>query len=232
MPDKKKEVAKKEEVQTPAMLGGQGVLGAIDPKDLILPRIELGQAMSPSVQDGKNKAGEIYNSITNEAIEAPIHVIPVKNEKNFIRWVPRSEGGGMVYRTDDPQDKRVLEDTKWGTDGSKPLCTAYLNFLCLIKGQEMPLVLSFKDTSYKVGRKLLTMMAMNGGAIRSYVLGSASTTNNFGTFFIPTIDQGGTVEGEDLDRAVALHKSFAQTKMNFADERTDTASASDEIEEF
>ena len=233
MTQKKNEVTKATPPKPPAMGGGQGVLGNIDPKDLILPRIELGQAMSPSVQEGKNKPGDIYNSITNEVYPSPIHIIPVKNEKNFIKWIPRDQGGGILYRTDDPQDPKVLEDTKWGDDGSKPSCTAYLNFLCIIRGVEMPVVASFHDTGYQTGRRLLTMMAMNGGQVRSYVLGATVKTNAFGKFFVYTVEQGGPVDDDELQRATALHNTFAETKMNFADERSDSSAAPvNEVEEF
>lgn len=201
----------------PAIAGNQGILDAVDPKDLILPRIDIGQGLSPLVQnaDSPIKVGDLYNCITKEIYEQPLSIIPVKNEKNFIKWLPRDQGGGIVYRKDDPTDKDVIRDTKWGAAGEKPSCTAYLNFLCIIPGEEMPVVASFHDTSYQAGRKLLTMMAMAGGKVMSYKLSAITKTNNYGTFFVSAVEKGALVEGADLDRAIELHKTFSETKMNF-----------------
>lgn len=230
----KKNIVKKEEASVPAVLGNQGMLGNIDPKDLLLPRIDVGQGLSPQVTnaDSPIKVGDLFNSVTEEVYEKPVLIIPVKNEKNFIKWVARDQGGGIVYRTDDPKDERVIQDTKWGEDGAKPSCTAYLNFLCILPGEEMPVVASFHDTSYKAGRKLLTMMAMAGGKVLSYKLNSTDKTNSFGTFQIFTVEKGDAVEGADLERAVELHKVFSDVKMNFSEERTEGTPSTEETEEF
>ena len=230
----KKNIVKKEETSVPAVMGNQGILGSIDPKDLLLPRVDVGQGLSPQVTSEKSpiKVGDLFNSVTEEVYEKPLLIIPVKNEKNFIKWVPRNQGGGIVYRTDDPKDERVIQDTKWGEDGSKPVCTAYLNYLCILPGQEMPVVASFHDTSYKAGRKLLTMMAMAGGRVQSYKLGATEKTNSFGTFQIFTIEKGELIEGADLERAIDLHKVFSDIKMNFSEERTEGDPVTEETEEF
>lgn len=217
MTEENKEVVKTQST-APALTGGAGMLGEIDPKDLILPRAELAQALSPSVQEGRAKPGEIINNLTGDKYELPLDIIPVKNEKNFIKWLPRDQGGGMVYRTDDPADLRVIEDTKW-INNQKPACTSYLNFLCLIAGEEIPLVISFHDTGYQTGRQLLSMLAMSGGAIKIYKLGAKQRTNNLGTFWVYTVSAGGDCTPEDLIRAQKFHDMFAKTKMKFSDER-------------
>lgn len=229
----KKNIVKKE-ASPPTTFGNQGMLGSINPDDLLLPRIDVGQGLSPQVTSAESpiKVGDLFNSVTEEVYEKPLLVIPVKNEKNFIKWVPRDQGGGIVYRTDDAKDERVIKDTKWGEDGAKPSCTAYLNYLCILPGQEMPIVCSFHDTSYKAGRKLLTMMAMAGGKVYSYKLGATEKTNSYGTFQIFTIEKGDLIEGSDLDRAIEMHKVFSEIKMNFKEERAEGAQPVDESEEF
>ena len=82
-----------------------------DAKDLLLPRIELLQGLSSAVQDGKGRAGEIVNQISKSPLSTDIF-IPIAMQRRYIRWIPRSEGGGIEYQTSNPDDPRVIEDTK------------------------------------------------------------------------------------------------------------------------
>ena len=68
--------------------------------DYTLPFLQLLQDLSPSVQSRQNKAGEIFHSATKEVFsgEEGITFIPVYVSREFIEWVPRKRGGGLVGR--------------------------------------------------------------------------------------------------------------------------------------
>lgn len=230
-----KEVSKKQnnEVaelkQTP-----RGIDANISQDDLILPRLELTQALSPIVVQGDAKPGALLNSVDKTDLGDEVTIIPVILRKNFIRWIPRDQGGGMLWKSDDPSDPRVIEETKFGPDGQKPLATAYLNFLCMIEGESMPIVVSFSNTSYTAGRRLLTMAKMNGGDLfsHSYKLSAKSRTNRKGTFFVLEVEEGGLAKKEDYARAEKLYESFAQKDIKFQEEEDNSKPAAPQETEY
>lgn len=216
-----KELAKKDknEVATEAH-APRGIDDNITQEDLILPRLEMTQALSPIVVEGNAKPGALLNSVDKSDLGEEVIIIPVILRKNYIRWIPRDEGGGMLWKSDDPNDARVIEETKFGPDGQKPLATAYLNFLCMIEGQAMPIIVSFSNTSYTAGRKLLTMAKMNGGDLfsRTYKLTSKTRTNRKGTFFVLEVEEGTLSKKEDFANAEKLYNSFAKKDLKFQEE--------------
>jgi len=220
---KKTEVAVQEETQTAVMVNtGKDYDNNVGNEDLILPRVELLQALSPCVVNEGKKAGTIVNSITKEDLGQPI-IIPVFLSKNWIHWRPRAEGGGILWRSSDPTDERVIEETKWGEDGSKPLATAYLNFLCIIEGQDLPLIVSFCNTNYKAGRKLFTLTKMVPGHLYDcqYKLSSSHRTNNLGSFFVFDVVKHGPSTSEQRTKASQIQQMFAGKELKFESETVD-----------
>ena len=200
-----------------------------DPSDLLLPRVELLQSMSPAVQQGLGKAGQLVNQISKTPLHTDIFV-PIAMHRKYIKWIPRNEGGGIEYQTTDPKDPRVIEDTKWGPHGEKPSCTKYLNFLILLEGDTLPIVLSFAMTSYQAGRKLYTMAKMAGGDIwnKKYKLHAVSKSNQMGTFFVFDVTEAGDSEERERKIAEALYANFASRDLNF---EVDTGSQTVEASE-
>lgn len=78
---------------------GAGLEGA-DAKSFAIPFISLLQGLSPQCEPVKDggiegaKPGLFINSITNELFEE-ILVIPAAFRREFLRWAPRSSGGGF-----------------------------------------------------------------------------------------------------------------------------------------
>lgn len=95
----KNEVAKlkKQEVSTEvvdfAADAGMGLEGA-DKSSFAIPFITMLQGLSPQLEtvDGA-KPGLLINTITNE-LASEVFVIPVAYQRRYIRWAPRSSGGG------------------------------------------------------------------------------------------------------------------------------------------
>lgn len=188
-----KDVAVKQsaELTTPAPRGFEA---GVDAEDLIIPRAKLLQALSPEVQEGELKQGLIINSLTKDIL--PEEFIPVFTFKDFIRFNPRNaednafnpdfEPGQIIWRSKDPQDPRVLEETRFGADGSKPLATTFMNFFALFPGVSMPVIVSFSKTSYKTGKQLLSLAKFCGGDMfsRKYSLKAVKEQNDIGTYFV------------------------------------------------
>jgi len=213
---KKKEVAVKQPTEVAVPVVNKEIDRNVGNEDLILPRLELLQALSPSVVKDGATPGIIVNNLTKEDLGSPT-IVPIYLTKNWIRWRPRHEGGGMVWRSDDPTDPKVIEESKWGADGAKPLATAYLNFLCLVSGDSMPVIVSFCNTSYKTGRKLLTLVKMSPGHLfdSRFELSATSQTNNKGTFFVFDVKKIGPSTSEERAAASEIGSMFAGKDLNF-----------------
>lgn len=149
---------------------------------LSIPFINIAQSNSDVVAndliDGI-KAGLIYNNVTNEILNQPLIVVPVHREEQWVEWVPRLKGGGLVGRHDPDSDlvKSVIE-TNGGSrippkdaqgkrnpfstpDGNDLIETYYVYCLLLdAEGEtvESHAVLSFSGTKIGVYRKWLTSM--------------------------------------------------------------------------
>ncbi len=116
----------------------RGFEGGVDQEDLIIPRAKLIQALSPELAEGVEgiKIGSIINSLTKEILAQDF--IPIFTFKNFIRFNPRSkddpnfdsdyEPGAVIWKSVDPMDPRVKEQTKFGPNGEKPVAITFINF--------------------------------------------------------------------------------------------------------
>lgn len=100
---KENEVAIKENTAVGQVLdfsadAGAGLEGA-DAKSFAIPFIALLQGLSPQCEPVKDggvegaKPGLFINSITNELFEE-VFVVPAAFKREFLRWAPRSSGGG------------------------------------------------------------------------------------------------------------------------------------------
>lgn len=103
-PAKGKEVVKKEE--TPAWMKGYEGAGQDDigREDITMPRLKLGQAMSPEVKDDKIASeGDFIHNITKEVLAKAgdnLRFIPIAFSKEYILWYDRKgpHGGGIAAR--------------------------------------------------------------------------------------------------------------------------------------
>ena len=204
-----------------------------DAKDLLLPRVELLQGLSPAVQEGKGTAGDLVNQISKTPLPTE-YFVPITMQRRYIKWIPRDQGGGVEYQTSDPTDKRVIEDIKWGSHGEKPSCTAYMNFLILLEEQTLPIVLSFSMTNYQEGRKLYTMCKMANCDIwlKRYKVGTKAKTNNMGTWHVFDISEAGDASKENAAMAEKLYHSFGKTQFNVDLDATTTKVPADKDEDF
>jgi hypothetical protein len=223
----KKELAKTEPQDVAVYTGPTGMASNITQEDMRLPRISLIQAMSPSAQDGTHKSGDLVNTLTQEVLASPVILIPCFVFKNVIKWRPRSEGGGIIYRTTTITDE-VKRDLAWVGD-QKPSATAFINAVCLVDGQgDMPLIVSFCNTSYKTGQDLATLTALKRPAWRyQYELTAKKTTNTKGTFHVFSVKLGKPSTPEQMKAAEELYNQVKDMSIDTDYEGTTQAPITD-----
>lgn len=92
-----------------------------------------------------------------------------------------------------------------------------MNFLVLLEGSTLPIVLSFAMTNYNTGKKLYTMckMANQDMWLNKYKLSSISRTNAKGTWYVFDVDEAGKTEEKDALIAEQLYDTFASRDLNF-----------------
>jgi hypothetical protein len=169
MEEQKKEVAKVGGPLADLTQLQEGFEEPIDVKDIIISRATLLQALSPDVVAHGDvfRPGQIIDSVTKLVL--PESFIPLYKFTNYIRFNPRNNKhpdfdpaygpGEIIWRTNDPLDKRVIEETKFRGDDGKtaPLATKFLNYMSYFPGVDMPVVVSFSKTSYDAGKNLLNL---------------------------------------------------------------------------
>jgi len=205
--------------------GGRGFEEPIEREDLIIPRASLLQSKSPEVEeslekgDGKYKPGMVANSLTKEVLQAEF--VPVFKFTNWIRFNSRKkedsnfdpafDAGEIIWRSTDPLDPRVIEEAQFGPNGEKPKATKFMNFFCLFSGQQGPVILSFSKTSFKAGKKLISLALRAGGDMFSqkYRLGTKKEEKDSNTYYVLTVEPAGPADEQIYKEAEKLYEQFA-----------------------
>ena len=90
---------KPKEEQLPAVINfaedASNGLSDLTAQDYAIPYLSILQKTSPQLDTHDVKAGQIWNSVTELAANDMI-VIPCAYIRNFVEWVPRDMGGGLV----------------------------------------------------------------------------------------------------------------------------------------
>ncbi len=199
----------------------RGFEGGVNQEDLIIPRAKLIQALSPELKDGIEgiRIGSIVNSLTKEKL--PDEFIPIFTFKTFIRFNPRKkedpnflsgfDPGSVVWKSANPDDPRVIEETRFGINGEKPPATTFLNFFSYFPGCAMPIILSFSKTSYKTGKQLLSLAKFCGGDMfsRKYRLTSVMETKNMDSYAVLKVIPVGQVSQDEYRTCEFLWNEFS-----------------------
>ena len=145
----------------------------IRPGDILVPRLVLLQALSPSVSANKNRAGELINSVTGEVcLENDKSLIfhPVYHYLEWIKWGDRDQGGGIQERSLDPKGElaqMAFRREKHQDSQGKDVFTSteYHNFVALVPALslEQAYIISCSKTNLKKAKKLLGLAKFRGG---------------------------------------------------------------------
>lgn len=153
--------------------GAEGAVFSAD--DLLIPRLQLAQKMSPELDENDAKyidgikAGNFFNSVSRD-IYTEIDVIPCHSKTSYIEWVPRDQGGGLVgeHDADSPAVKNTLtveEDGKrrdvMESGNELVIADEFYSFIVKEDGDYEPVLISMKSTQRKVAKRWRTLISMN-----------------------------------------------------------------------
>lgn len=201
-------VATRDKVMTPAQvaeLDKLGSWGAEDTSaaDLIIPKILIMQGQSDFVNDDKIQArqGEIRDSLEGKLlakIGESIRFIPFFFYNTWVEFTEKEKKfvfSGMHVRD------RTNEDLEWEwvDNGVNKKRAKAINCYVLLEneledGVYLPYLLSFRNTSFKEGKKLVTLVEKLkqfklSPAHRVFELSTTKVTNEKGTWFGPEVTQ-------------------------------------------
>lgn len=209
------------------------VMEGADDSDKILPMAVIVQdSRKQKDKLGDHPDGTLVDSSTQEAITEPLFA-PIFGYKEYIAWKPRTEGGGIIYRTRDVNDVPPgdLEWTGSDADRQPPVCTIHRNFFVVFKGAQVPVVLSFKSSSKyqtKAAKLINTMMDRRsklGNGPAFFKISIEEEKNAKGEWFEPVVTFAGDCDCEETAKAIFEWGQFVQT----ADSNIEQADSIEEV---
>jgi len=168
----------------------------ITANDIIIPKILLMQAISQAVKDRKVFAGDLLHSINEVKMDTPLEFIVV----NYFKEILQYEDDKYIRKEPWTHDKEVHLVREETVKGIKINRTVSHNYgVILTKDIEemtpFPMVISFKKTGVKAGKKLGTSLLMleEFGAKpqdKTFKLVVKEEAGDRGTYFVFDIEQG------------------------------------------
>lgn len=210
--------------------------------DLVIPRLELVQSLSPCLQEGEGayiegaKPGMLFNNVTRELYGKSVQVIPVSFKKEYIVWANRKKvkGGGFVGAFQTEAEAEACLAVQEVPDNYLINDTA--NQFCLLvhpeTGDLVEIVVSMAVTKLKVSRQWNTLIRINGGDSfsRVYELGTFLDENKAGEkFHNYTVKNVGYVNELQYRQAEALYEvvSAGRATMSRDDDTSGSTVGSD-----
>jgi hypothetical protein len=168
--------------------------------DVVIPRLEVVQALSPQVKEGDPKfnddarAGMLVNSVTGQLYGREVFVVPVIYTKQWLVWMARKDKagnplpGGFFGAYNSPEEAQVRVEAEGGA-------AKYIEsidtpqHLCLIvdgnTGKFDEIMVSMPRTKAKISRAWNSMVKMAGGDrfSRVYRVATSLEKNQRGDFY-------------------------------------------------
>ncbi len=203
------------------------MFGEFEREDLTIPRLQLLQSMSPEVDDGLGKPGDLFVKGQNRNLgKADLEFIPLMRSKSRILWKDLSQGGGILCQAHDGKTGvgapggtcDVCPMQEWhGKD--KPQCDVYQNIIVVFRRDEewFPVAVSGARTKLKPLRELNNLLALELNKQRplfakSYFLKviekSSKTGKKYFTFAITPANQNQVLPIEEQERAYGIFQKF------------------------
>lgn len=163
----------------------------VEMQDLVIPRIELVQALSHCLEEGGAdyiegaKPGMFYNSVTRELYGPQVIVCPVFFKKQYLVWKDRKKGGGFGGAFDSMQEANERISQEQTDQDAWEAIETHQQIVLVINPENhetSEAVLSCARTKQKVSRQWNSLIRVNGfdRFSRIYELFGVDDENNSG----------------------------------------------------
>lgn len=203
----------------PAWMAEDSARGSeeVTSKDIILPRIDVLQALSPQIKKSDPQyiegaeQGVIFNTVSGELYGNKVAFIPVTFKREFIIWQDRKAGGGFrgAFATEDEAEEERLS---LENPDSHEVVETHVHFVLLVHpdGRVEEAVLSLARSKRKVSRKLNSLVQMVSGDRfgRMYNLTATEVDGPKGEYWSFEVSPVGYVTKPLYDRGLACYESI------------------------
>ena len=208
-------VATRNDVPEYIKQGGARGSEAVEQEDLIIPRLEIIQSLSPARKKDKPEyiegaeEGMLFNTVTRELYGTEVFIVPVMFLKEYLLWINRDAGGGFrgAFKTREEAARRSAEVSEAHeiVDTAEHLCL-------LINGDSVEeVMISMSRSKMKVSRNFNSLVRILKGDRFSHVYKVITVLekNQRGEFFNFKISEVGVPSREIYLLAEQLYEDVA-----------------------
>ncbi len=208
--------------------GSEGVKA----EDLVIPRLEMVQALSPVVKEGdpaynaSARPGMLINTVTKQLYGKEAFIVPVQYTKQWLVWKKRKdpktgkalEGGFLgAFSTPEEANDKMQAEVKGGLNADHVEVIDTPQHLCLLvdvmgDGQVSEVMLSMPRTKAKISRQWNSMIKLAGGDrfARVYRVTTSLEKGKLGDYYNFAIAQSGFPAQSLYQRAEKLYEAVTQ----------------------
>lgn len=193
----------------------------VDAQSVAIPFVAVLQGLSPQIETVEGaKPGLIVNTVTNE-LSQKVEIIPCGFQRKFLRWTPRSKGGGFkgelsvveYERAKAAGEIKFVQSEKGEIEmfGDDEVKDTRVHFVMIVKdGMLSPAVMSLNNTQIKCSKRLIAliggvqMKAPNGKIFNppsfanSYIASTEKVSNEKGTWYLFKFEKGSAVTDPEI----------------------------------
>lgn len=194
-------------------------------EDLVIPRLELVQALSPCLDENNEaayiegaKQGQLFNSLTRELYGSSVLVVPVMFMKQYLVWRDRKKGGGFGGAFNSIADAKDEISRREDPENWEPVETGqHLVLIIKANGALEEAMISMSRTKLKISRQWNSLIRQGGGDRFSRVYqitGVKETNSNNDTYFNFSVKFVGFPSQDIYERASELYERIAGGDVN------------------
>jgi hypothetical protein len=185
----------------------------VSAKDMILPRVDVLQALSPQIKKSDAayipgaEQGQIFNTVTGELYGSSVTFIPVMFRKEWVLWKLRKAGGGFIGAYHNEQEANTALGTMQNPVDFE-VVESHQHFVLLLTshGPEEA-VFSMTKSKLKVSRALNTLIQIAGvdRFAKAYRIDAVEESSDKGEYWGLKAHPAGFVTKELYERGKGLY---------------------------
>lgn len=219
-----------------------GGLEDMGPEDTLVPRIALGQALNPQVEQDIVPKGCLFDTSLDEVLAllgVPLKVCILSWVKSYIEWGDRESGGGIISieRPGGELEKRAKAGEK--NDKKEWAVTEYHNYVValVIKGVvrlDRIKAVSMCRTGLKHAKRLNVMLQRRDKRIFVGlwdITSDKEMNRNKQTYFVVKWKPSGWIPKDQYDEILSLHQQLEEGKDKIRIQIDDNKDETEELRE-
>ena len=183
-------------------------------KDMVLPRVDVIQALSPQIKKSDAafipgaEQGQIFNTVTGEVYGSSVTFVPVMFRSEYVLWKLRKAGGGFIgaFKTLS-EANAALASTQNPADCEVVESHQHFAMILTGKGAEEA-VFSMTRSKLKVSRSLNTLVQIAGvdRFAKAYYIDAIEASSDKGDYWSFKVHPAGFVSQELYAKGKQLYE--------------------------